>query len=70
MVEDRLPYGAGVRCFPDPAIHAAKEEFSMASWHAAHGNNATCAKRADESPLQSAVESGRQRLRRNQLCGG
>ena len=65
MVEDRLPYRASIGGFPYAAIHAAKEELSMASRDAADGDNATRAKWTNESPLQTAVESRRQGLRRD-----
>ena len=70
MIEYRVPHCARVGGFPYAAIHAAKEKFSMASGNSANSNNATRAKRTDESPLQSAVERRRQRLRCERQAGG
>ena len=69
MIEDRVPYCARIGGFPYAAIDAAKEKFSMASGNSADSNNATRAKRTDESPLQSAVKRRRQRLRGERRAG-
>ena len=52
FVEDRIPGASGVDRLPDTAVHGAEVEVVRLARHAADGEHATAAKRADQTPVQ------------------
>jgi hypothetical protein len=61
-VEHRLPGQTGINGLPDAAIDRAEIKRSSVAWHPGDRRGAAAAKRSDESPLQSAEETRRNRL--------
>src|ERR1700728_1396487 len=58
-VEDRLPGAPGVTRFPHAAVHRAEVEIVRLAGHAADGEHAPAAERADGAPVQHLEERRR-----------
>ena len=62
-IEDRLPNHAGIGGFPDAAIDGAEVKGGRVAGNSGHRDHAASAKWPDQSPLESAVKFGGNRLR-------